>query len=397
MTESLYPHVIRSIMERPWAILPETLATIVGLVRMRAAGERLSPEAIGERLAAAAAVQGPRNGPRRGERVAVLPIYGVLMPKANLMSQMSGGTSVEQLQAQFRKAMADPEVGAVVFDVDSPGGQVDGIPELAAEIRAARGRKPMIASANTMAASAAHWLASQADEFTVTPSGVVGSVGVIAAHSDFSKAEEMEGIKTTFMTAGKFKAEGNPHEPLGEEARASIQADVDAYYRMFVDDLAKARSLTAETVRKEHGEGRTLLAEAALKKGMVDRIETLDQAITRAGARAAARGGIVMEQRGAALGTEFTFGERLELVAAEVEAIAHHAQERADWRAVEGRKLSEATRDGLRRLLALRPILDDVEGLIAEPATAARSVVDLAEAYRRGYAIDDMLKGMTDG
>ena len=104
-----------------------------------------------------------------------------------------------------------------------------------------------------------------------------------------------------------------------------------------------------------------------------------------------------MEQRGAALGTEFTFGERLELVAAEVEAIAHHAQERADWRAVEGRKLSEATRDGLRRLLALRPILDDVEGLIAEPATAARSVVDLAEAYRRGYAIDDMLKGMTDG
>jgi signal peptide peptidase SppA len=180
--------------------------------------------------------------------------------------------------------LADNSVKAVVFDVDSPGGAVEGIPELAEEIYRSRSQKKSVAIANGIAASAAYWLASAAGEMTVIPSGMVGSIGVLFEHEDYSKALEQAGIKTTLITAGKFKADGHPSEPLSDSARDDIQAKVDAFYAMFVKSVARGRRSSQDDVRGGFGQGRMVLAADAVKEGMADRVATMDETLQRLGA-----------------------------------------------------------------------------------------------------------------
>jgi signal peptide peptidase SppA len=180
---------------------------------------------------------------------------------------------------EFRAAVQSPDVGAIVLDVDSPGGLVDLVPETAAEIRDARGTKPIVAVANTMAASGAYWIAAQADELVVTPSGSVGSIGVYMVHEDWSGFNEQQGIQPTYISAGEYKTEGNPDEPLSDEARADWQQEVDDLCAMFVADVAAGRGVTAQQVRDGYGKGRTLIADRALAAGMVDRVDTIETVI----------------------------------------------------------------------------------------------------------------------
>jgi len=198
-----------------------------------------------------------------------------------MMSDFSGGTSIQKLTAAFRDAMADDAVGSIVFQIDSPGGSVYGVKELADEIYEARGQgKQIIAVADPMAASAAYHIASAADEIVVLHSGEVGSIGVLAAHVDYSEAEEKCGVKTTLISAGKFKVEGNPYEPLTDDARAAIQSDVDDYYELFVDAVARNRGVSAQDVITGYGEGRCLTAKNAVAAGLADRIDTFDNVIS---------------------------------------------------------------------------------------------------------------------
>jgi signal peptide peptidase SppA len=343
--EPKYQHILTAVYSRPWAILPATLALIVDILQFRAAGGTMTDEEIQARVAAA------DNGPRKGEKtsgsVAIIPVYGPITQRQSLMGASSSAgmaTSVEGLTADFRAALADPEVDAIVFEFDSPGGTVDGVAELAAEIRDARGTKPIVAQANTMAASAAYWLAASCDEIVSTPSGVVGSVGVFAAHQDVSKAAEMDGVKVTLISAGKYKTEGNRWEPLSDEARADIQDQVDQIYATFTGDLAKSRGVPVETIRKSYGEGRVMLAKKALAAGMVDRIDTLDNTIRRV-----ARQAVAAQRQAsiAALDPELPFTARLALVSAASADLVEHATARLDMRAREGRSLTQADRAGL--------------------------------------------------
>jgi len=271
-----YRHVSRAISETPWAILPETLGLILSIVSERAAGNRLTDDEIRERIGAKREQNASVTGP-----VAVLPLQGPIFPRANLFTEMSGATSVQAFQVSLREALSDDRVRAILIDVDSPGGTVDLVPELATEIREARGSKPIVAIANTIAASAAYWIGSAADELVVTPSGEVGSIGVYAAHDDISAWQEKTGVKTTLVSAGKFKTEANPYEPLSDEAREAIQSSVNEFYAMFVAAVAKSRGVSRDTVRGDFGEGRMLSAKFALAAGMVDRIETFEQALAR--------------------------------------------------------------------------------------------------------------------
>jgi len=276
-----YDHVLSLVQERPWAILPSVLVTIRSILAHHIRGETLSAEEITERIAAGRAQMGDRNGQSMGAGVAILPLYGPLVPKAGLMTDLSGATSIQGFMRMFRSALADSEVKAIIFDVDSPGGLTDLATEAAAEIRAARGQKPIVAVANTVMASCAYWIASQADEIVASPSSVVGSIGVYTIHDDISGALEMAGINETLIVAGKFKAEGNELGPLPDEARAHIQAIVDDTYGLFVNDVAKARGVTPEAVRNGYGQGRVLTAKMALAEKVVDRIDTLDATIKR--------------------------------------------------------------------------------------------------------------------
>ena len=173
----------------------------------------------------------------------------------------------------------------MVLDVDSPGGLVDMVPETAAAMREIRDAsdKPMVAVANPLAASAAYWLASQAHEVVVTPSGEAGSIGVYQIHREGSKMFDRVGIKHTLVSAGKYKGEGNPYEALGDEGLASIQQGVNDFYSMFTADVAKGRGVSQQEVTDGMGEGRTLTAKRAKGAGLVDRVATLNETISRLG------------------------------------------------------------------------------------------------------------------
>jgi signal peptide peptidase SppA len=270
----------------PWAILPDRLATIRTVLLRWEAGIRLSPDEIraavgGAPQAAEQREQQAQRSPPRG--VAVIPVYGVLAPRVHQVQNISGegAMTYERLAQNFRKALQDPAVGAIVFDIDSPGGSFYGLQEFADEIHGARSQKKIVAVVNTLAASAAFWIGSAAEELVVTPSGDVGSVGVWGAHEDHSKALDQAGIKVTLISAGKYKVEGNPFGPLSEEALAYLQQEVDAAHEVFVRALARNRGTTAENVRKNFGEGRVVGAKAAVERGMADRIATLDETLAR--------------------------------------------------------------------------------------------------------------------
>lgn len=275
-----YEHILAEVARRPWAILPEKFHAIAAFLALAASGVKLSEEEI-----RAAINAGPRVTPNTPGSVALIPVQGIISHRAPMMSDISGpgGTSTEKIAAQFRQAMADPGCKAIVFDVDSPGGSVDGVPELVEEIRAGRKDKKSVAVANTFAASAAYWIASAAGELVCAPSGQVGSIGVFAAHEDLSKALEAQGVKISFISAGKFKTDGSPYEPLSDTARQDMQAKVDAYYEMFVKGVAKNRGVAAGVVESDMGQGRMVLAKDAVAADMCDAVGTLDSVLARFG------------------------------------------------------------------------------------------------------------------
>lgn len=256
-----------------WGVRPETLPAIAAALR----GLRAATDAERERLQAAARAAANVTG-----GVAVLSLRGLITPRPSFLSVLlGGGGGLEAFRGALREAVASDDVAAIILDVDSPGGSTDLVPETAADIRHARASKPVIAVANTWAASAAYWLAAQADEVVVTPSGEVGSIGVFTLHEEFSGMDERLGITTTLISAGKYKTEANPYEPLSDEARQALQDKVDEFYRLFVADVAQGRGVTAGTVRGGFGEGRMVSAKQAVTEGMADRIDTLEATIAR--------------------------------------------------------------------------------------------------------------------
>lgn len=270
-----YARVEKFLQEHPWAILETTLSSILEVLQLRAEGRMFTDDEIQARIGAAA----PAPARRQVGVVAVLPVFGVIAHRMNLMTAMSGGMSTEQLAGAVRQAVNDPGVSAIILDVDSPGGSVFGVQELGDVIFEARGSKPIVAVANARAASAAYWIASQADELLVTPSGEVGAIGAFAVHVDRSKQAEMLGLKHTLISAGKFKADTSDLAPLDDAARADMQRRVDLYYSAFVKAVARGRGVTPADVRDGFGEGRMVAASDAARMGMVDGIRTMDDVI----------------------------------------------------------------------------------------------------------------------
>lgn len=229
----------------------------------------------------AAAKLVPTRRPGTGS-VAVIPVSGFLTQRPTFLSMLFGGTSVEAVAADVAAAMRDSSISSVVLHVDSPGGSVHGVPEAAAKIRAARGPKPLFAVADSLAASAAYWLAAQADEVIGAPSSLVGSIGVIVEHADVSAALEKEGVKVSVIRSGPDKNRAHMAEPLDDEARAELQAKVDYFARMFEADVAKGRRVSVEKVRSDFGEGLTFTPPKALTAGLIDREATLEEVIGQA-------------------------------------------------------------------------------------------------------------------
>lgn len=276
-----FEHLISAFCAEPWAIQREKLGTLAEVIVARAEGEKL----FGTEFAAAISDARAKEIAEIDGAVALIPVHGVLASKMDAISAMSGGTSYAGIKKSLHAALSNEDVKAVVLDIDSPGGSVPGTEELATELRRIRGgEKPIIAQVNSLAASAAYWIAASADEIVVTPSGRAGSIGVYTAHDDVSAALEKRGIKRTYISAGKHKVEGNETEPLGKDALAFIQEGVNRSYDRFVAAVAEGRGTTVGKVEDGFGQGRTFFAEALMDRGMADRIATLDETLARLGA-----------------------------------------------------------------------------------------------------------------
>lgn len=263
--ENQIPRIWSLLENTPWALQPEKLEQIIEVLRLRATGQETAY------LAARKPDAPPNNG-----IIGVVQVFGMMSHRVNLVSDFSGGTSTEMLGKQLKALADNPEISSIVLDINSPGGEVFGMPELAADIRSIRAKKRIVALANPIAASAAYWLGASASEFYSIPSGQVGSIGVYGVHKDISAAEEKLGIKVNIISAGKFKVEGSEHEPLSDEARAHMQKMVDSYYEMFINAIAQGRSVKASEVEAKFGEGRMVMASDAKKAGMIDGVTTMD-------------------------------------------------------------------------------------------------------------------------
>lgn len=174
-----------------------------------------------------------------------------------------------KIRASVRCALADPSVKTVDLVIDSPGGSVLGLPETADAIHAANRVKPVRAFVTGIAASAAYWLASQASTITLTPSGEVGSVGVLDLHADISKALENAGVKLTAVTAGPHKTERAPFAPLSDDAKVRMQSGVNEWYGDFLSAIRRGRGARVSPTGN-YGGGRMLSSREAVAAGMVD-------------------------------------------------------------------------------------------------------------------------------
>jgi hypothetical protein len=200
-----YLHIARYVSSTLWAITPEKMAELLEVLAFRAAGHTFSADEIRARIGDGG---GSGGGATKRGGVAVIPIRGTIAHRMGGMDDSSGGTSAERIGAMLDQVAGDASIGTVVYDIDSPGGTVPGVQELAAKMFALRSSKMQIAQVNSLAASAAYWLASQADEIVSIPSGNAGSIGVFTAHQDLSKALEQAGVNVTLISAGKYKVEG---------------------------------------------------------------------------------------------------------------------------------------------------------------------------------------------
>lgn len=244
-------------------------------------------EDTGERIFAIDAERvaaGPRDAAQGGGGIAVIGLQGVLTPRG-LTSFYTGRTIVpgmDTFRGAIAQAAANPDVAAIVLDVNSPGGTYAATPETAEAVRRAAEQKPVIAVVDTLCASAAYFIASQATEIAVTPSGELGSIGVLAVHAEESKLLEEIGIKVTVVRSRASKADVNPYEPLTDEARAALEASVMDADAEFLKAVAKGRKMTAAQVRQlvdDNGLGRTVSGKQAVALGLADRVATMGEVL----------------------------------------------------------------------------------------------------------------------
>ncbi len=271
------PHIAARLFNTPLLIHPSKLQAIVaGLSsRLGVAPPNPLPDAYTVRAGTAA-----KGGYRVVDGIAVIDVFGALAHRAEMQADSSYVLGYETIGRMLDNALADRDVSAIVLNIDSPGGEVSGAFQLAEQIRDARAVKPIHAVASDLAASAGYLIASSAQSVSVTPTGQVGSIGVVTCHVDMSAALEKAGYKVTPIFAGSHKVDGNPYQPLPPAVADQIQAEIDHYYSMFVAAVAAGRpGLPVRAIRAT--EAALYIGAQAVEVGLADRVETPDQLIAR--------------------------------------------------------------------------------------------------------------------
>ena len=232
-----------------------------------------------------------RAGYRVENGVAVIGIYGPLMHRLLAGEYPSGGpTTYGEIRASFDTALMDDGVDEIKLEIDSHGGMVSGVFDLAEHIFQSRAIKRITAVVNESAYSAAYLLACAAEWITVPRTGGVGSVGVVSIHADLSRAEDAAGITVTHIYAGARKVDGSPHIPLSTEALTLFQANVNQTYDLFTQTVARYRGMSVQDVRDT--EAGFFVGKKAVAAGLADEVAAAtDEMMTKRTKPHTAKGG----------------------------------------------------------------------------------------------------------
>lgn len=249
-----------------WAIEPGWLTTILAIANREGPG----PEAVAKELGRP--LNNTRNVTMRGH-VAVIPVVGPVFRRANLFSEVSGATSIEMLARDFAAALDNDDVEAIVLEIDSPGGEANGISEFADQVREGCSRKRVWAYVGGTGASAAYWIASACERIVLSDTAAVGSIGTVRCvpNPGAQRAADIE-----IVSSQSPKKRPNVRT---EEGRAVYQAEVDALTDVFVDRVARHRGVSIDTVLEDFGQGACLIGRAAVEAGMADAVGSFESVI----------------------------------------------------------------------------------------------------------------------
>lgn len=252
--------VLNAIANERWAILPESLQTIVDIA---------SREHVPDFDAVLAKRGRPLGEDMRASvrgSTAVIPITGPIFRYANIFTMISGATSVEETASELRAALDNPLVESVVLEINSPGGQVTGVSELAQMIRSAE--KPVIAYVDGMAASAAYWIASAASLVVINDTALLGSIGVV---TQIGLSDDKNTVEIVSTQSPRKRTDVRT-----DDGRAQVQATTDELAQVFIDTVARHRGVTAATVMSDFGGGGLLIGQSAVNAGMADEVGALE-------------------------------------------------------------------------------------------------------------------------
>ncbi|WP_114965094.1 S49 family peptidase [Alkalilacustris brevis] len=207
--------------------------------------------------------------------IAMIEIAGVLIHRGGWIGQSSGQTSYEGIAAQIEAAASDPSVRGLALEIDSFGGEVAGVFDLADRIRAIRARKPVWAFVAEHAFSAGYALASQADRILLPRTGALGSIGVVVLHADLSGQLDQDGVRVTLIHSGRHKVDGNPYQPLPESVRGDIQREIDVLRFLFAETVAAGRAGRLSQEAALATEAATFRGADAVAAGLADEVTDL--------------------------------------------------------------------------------------------------------------------------
>lgn len=248
-----------------WAITPEALQQIDAIAH--GFGD---PEAVAAKLGKPLA--NSRNVTVR-DGVAIVPFIGPVFRYANLFSEISGATSIQTLATDFQTAVDDPNVKAIILEIDSPGGQVSGVSEFAAQVRAANAIKPVVSYVSNTSASAAYWVASAASEIVASDTARLGSIGAVMQLD----GDEEDGSFKFISSQSPLKQV----DPATDAGKAEYQKTVDALAEVFINSVADYRGVDPANVLTQFGQGGMMIASEAIAAGMADRLGSLETLIAQ--------------------------------------------------------------------------------------------------------------------
>jgi signal peptide peptidase SppA len=263
-----------------WAIMPDKFDLLYQKFYQFESG--LDPKTIEDYEARINGTDAAEPAYKIENETAIISITGPLTKRASIFSFLFGGLSYQQISDQISVALTDDRARAIVLDIDSPGGVVSGVEGVSDLIYNSRAIKPIIAYTSGTMASAAYWIGSAAEALFADKTATIGSIGVLRIHVDYSEMEKNQGIKTTYLTAGKYKALGNDSEPLSDEAKDIFQQELDYIYSIFAENIARNRDVEIEVVLSKMADGKVFIGNQALDAGLIDNIGNYRMALEMA-------------------------------------------------------------------------------------------------------------------